>query len=185
MSLIYKHWKIVVTEHISTPKLHEFSHFGFKRLIKKLQRKKKLYLLLWKKKAISKLLQLKNTNVFVQDSCFLQSSVQPTGSALLHHNQRSHCLFCPFKSHLWLSVITTLTKPDSCRFPSPLSVPLLPYCLLPSTSLYPTSHSLPKANLQTLWDRETHSSFTADLVFTTSSQSRKKIAANKHFITMI
>lgn len=35
MSLIYEHWKTVVTVRVSASKMHEFSHFGIKRLAKR------------------------------------------------------------------------------------------------------------------------------------------------------
>lgn len=56
MSSIYKHWKTVVTAHVSTSKMHEFSHFGLKRLAKKSQRRKKppVFTYYWGK-AINKL----------------------------------------------------------------------------------------------------------------------------------
>lgn len=47
MPLIYKHWKTVVTRHVSTSKMHEFSHFGLKRLAKKSGGGESYIYLLW------------------------------------------------------------------------------------------------------------------------------------------
>jgi len=58
MSLIYTHWKTVVTVHMSISKMHEFSHFELKRLTKKSKRGKKTLVTYSGGKTTDKLLQM-------------------------------------------------------------------------------------------------------------------------------
>lgn len=113
---------------------------------------KKLYLLTLGRKPSTNHLKWVKSDVLCPGSCFLGASVQAAGE----HRCASHCWFTPRgataspalpKPRLWLSSIITLTKPDSYRFLRLLSVPLLSSCLPPSSSLYPASRYLPKANL--------------------------------------
>lgn len=39
--MIHKHWEKIITIHVRTSKIHEFSHSGLKRLAKKSESEKK------------------------------------------------------------------------------------------------------------------------------------------------
>lgn len=154
MSLIYKHWKTVITVHVRTSKIYELSHSGLKRLAKKSEKKKKksCICLLWRKNHQQIMTDGQTQTCIAQDTDFLWPRVQPQGRTAVLCTPGSHpeepLPLLPFPSRLWLSFIIMFTKPDSYRFLRLLSVPLLTYCL------HPIVHSLPKANLETLQDRE-------------------------------
>lgn len=131
MSLIYKHWKAVVTVHVSTSKMHDFHILDSRAGQEVGERKKKSCIsLLWGENHQQIITDVQNQMCFAPDAGFLRPSVQPAGKQCC----ASRCCFTPReataspalpKSPLWLSFVITLTKPDSYRFLRLLTVSLL------------------------------------------------------------
>lgn len=146
MSLIYEHWKTVMTVHVRASKIPEFSHSGLRRLAKESERGKKnsCICLLWGENHQELITDGQTQTCTASVADFLWPRVQAQGRTAVLCTAGSHpieTLLLPlFPSHLWLSFITILKKPDSFRFLNLLSVPLLSYCL------HPIVCSLPKAN---------------------------------------